>query len=786
MPMLMGAASKIANLIRGLCRCLCCGCLGADTEAAAKRDSLQLQKQVSSLIEENSRLRSQLFARNQKTEHPSCLKSKSPTPAPCVPSELQDKARDAEIPSKSVSFRNRTSFNNNLLGEEAHSRFERRYTSVESFGDGCAFDDVLREFWPALRGFIEDFVLLGIVEPALKKHVWSRMRFERCSLGDEPPSILGAKAHRSDETDPERTVELAFNLDFSGEGVDVSLLIDRGLRAIVTKMSIKGTFCLELRNFLPEVPLISGICLYFMNPPEVHIDFAGVLQALEGRMIHVTKIIEKQLAAQLVVPNRLTLHFSQSMTYFELRYPPPDGILEMHLQGASNVLVPSNYWDLTKVEVYVELQLGAETWTSHTCSCDENGSIVFDEPCSFLVDARHGQSLTVELYKVVPGVIASSAVLVGSTKLSVANIANATRVRKTTWPLNMQSETFSDGDSAGEEPCIGLCGVFRPLYSSNSAEDARHPLGLADGVCGILLVVIESVRDLPPHLEGNHIEIHITVGSCKKQTWRVLARGMTQQDAGSQKVQERLHFLLTGGHGGVRSPSGAPLSPGDAAWVLGLDQDKIAAIHRGSVQARFGQSLRLKVQDMHHQNLTIEILKGSRHQSVVARSVLPLHCLLEQPQWTLPLQERPFDELLELEHHGLGTEAQMAHPKFFASMQLMCVGSPMNKVPRGRFISEDYRKFPNASTTDAVARKRSFQLSAGAIAEVSDDDGDDDDPFEHKEDGKHDEDNFGQCSPGRFGSLVCNVLPARLRPSGAWGSCDQATKAKTAVSEYCR
>ena len=45
----------------------------------------------------------------------------------------------------------------------------------------------------AVKGFLETYVLHGIVEPALRQMVWSRMKLERCSLGDDPPKVLGAR-----------------------------------------------------------------------------------------------------------------------------------------------------------------------------------------------------------------------------------------------------------------------------------------------------------------------------------------------------------------------------------------------------------------------------------------------------------------------------------------------------------------------------------------------------------------------------------------------------------------
>jgi len=536
----------------------------------------------------------------------------------------------------------------------------RRYTQDSEFGDGHLWDEVMREFWPAVRGFLENYVLRGIVEPALKKLIWGRMRLERCSLGEVPPRILGAKAFRRSEErgEEEHTVEVALNMDWPGDQVDIALLIDTGLKAMITRLSLRGTFCLELRHFQPEAPLIAGMTLYFMNRPEVDMTFGSEVAgfpALEGRIAAVESVIEQQLANFLVVPARIAVHLSPSISYYELRFPLPQGILEVELRRVARIpsegkasMVQS--LPLLGNSVFVEFRLGADEWASPQIKVDGGGTARCLERCALFVDEMHGQTLVCDLRQQMP--LQRRALLLGQARISPENLVERTLDGRLEFPL----DTGDGGRRGSETPLLELKGTFRPFLMGSGHEEAKELHPLHSGVRGVLVVILDSVRNLSRQLAGHHVFVSAQVGEARRETWEVPAQQLTLEDVAEGRP-EQLEYLIS------KDKAGPGLTPENAAWVLGLQPDRVAACAGGRVDASFGQELRLQVKDPFSERLELQLRRGGKRPGPVARYLLPLRELISRPGWTLPLEGRNFT--------SVEAEFQARAPDLLAKIQLL-------------------------------------------------------------------------------------------------------------------
>merc|ERR1711879_148224 len=115
------------------------------------------------------------------------------------------------------------------------------------------------------------------------------------------------------------------------------------------------------------------------------------------------------------------------------------------------------------------------------------------------------------------------------------------------------------------------------------------------GVRGVLVIVVDNVHNISKELANHHVFLAAHMGDYKevyasKETWQLPAKPAEVEEV-SPSAPEQLTFLLS-------KQRGAPgLSPKDAAWVLGLESDKVEAFANGSLEACFGQELRLQVKD---------------------------------------------------------------------------------------------------------------------------------------------------------------------------------------------
>eukprot|EP00927_Polykrikos_kofoidii_P029588 TRINITY_DN25573_c0_g1_i1.p1 TRINITY_DN25573_c0_g1~~TRINITY_DN25573_c0_g1_i1.p1 ORF type:complete len:649 (+),score=74.06 TRINITY_DN25573_c0_g1_i1:26-1972(+) len=560
----------------------------------------------------------------------------------------------------------------------------RRFSATTSFRGSKSLDIIMHEFWPALRGFIEEQILIGMVQPVLQRKVSSYAFFDRCSLGSGWPRLIGSKTYARVEESRGgeklgRTVELALRTRFDGDDVDISVTVAPGIRGTIKKFFIEGVWCIELARLIPQAPLISGVTLYFMNAPYVSVQFGGVLKHVEGRFVEVKQIIEQQISNQVVVPNRIALHVSPKLTYYELKYPDPAGIVEFFLKGVTNVRDRTD--SLVPLTVSAKLQLGSESVLLNSKEVDGEGFAEWEQTpaSSFIVDVLRGQKIIVEIYR------DNNCDLLGRGGIAAAHIASASI-------SEIILETEQDRcvqESAGQPHHLLFDGSYRPFFVGQTLMEAQHIVPLDDGVRGVISVVIDSIYDLGQELNGESVEVIVRAGTEKKSSWQVQAERMTCKSAGDD-VEERLRYFLfpdensvddagrsssrennafeeSRGHdcATMRSPR---LPVQTVAWALGLEPTVVAAIARRSIQAQFRQALRFRVRDPFSETLSLEVTRSKQPDQPLYSYTAELRDLLYLPDWTSPLTEKPLN--------ALRASSGQSSPSIRFSFKFLALGNP--------------------------------------------------------------------------------------------------------------
>ncbi|CAK0826072.1 unnamed protein product [Prorocentrum cordatum] len=334
----------------------------------------------------------------------------------------------------------------------------------------------------------KDRLFKGTIQGALQRRVLSSAAFERCSLGGSPPRVRGLKAFRDESIlGCKDSVELAMDMDFEGSEVDISLRLTPGLSVGVSRFSMRGTFCVVLRNFVPSAPLISGFAFFFMNRPKISVAWSGVLHALPVRLDAVQEIIETQFAAHIVLPNRIAVPLVSSLPYYALMYPPPDGVLEVEVGealhvGGSEVALSSNV--LGKLlaggadrvrTVYGEFKVGTQDWTleRRELGCER---VSWGQAHAFVVDKVHGQRLLFELWGT-GGKAHQQRRLLATLELSAASLVNSSRraIHMQEWPLAVAAGVSLDN------PSLTMKATFRCFVPLLLCQHAQRVCGLLPG-----------------------------------------------------------------------------------------------------------------------------------------------------------------------------------------------------------------------------------------------------------------------------------------------------------------
>ena len=169
---------------------------------------------------------------------------------------------------------------------------------------------VIRQVWPFV-GKALDKMLRESVEPVLRTKVPSTLsgiRFDTIRIGDLPPRIGGIKVH----TDNLKRSEAMLDVDIIYAGDAKIILATKGVKLGVEDLEIRGTLRVLLYPLIPDLPLIGGLTMYFINRPVINFDLTNVLNVLEtpGVKTLLRNVIDDAIASFVVLPNKIAISLS--------------------------------------------------------------------------------------------------------------------------------------------------------------------------------------------------------------------------------------------------------------------------------------------------------------------------------------------------------------------------------------------------------------------------------------------------------------------------------------------
>lgn len=169
---------------------------------------------------------------------------------------------------------------------------------------------ILHQMWPFV-GKILDKILRENVGPVLRSKVPSTLsgiHFDTIRLGDLPPRIGGIKVH----TDNLKRSEIMMDVDIIYAGDSKITLATKGLKLGLEDLEIRGSLRVLLYPLIPDLPLIGGLTMYFINRPQIAFELTNVLNVLETPGVNslLRNIIDDAIASFIVLPNKLAFSLS--------------------------------------------------------------------------------------------------------------------------------------------------------------------------------------------------------------------------------------------------------------------------------------------------------------------------------------------------------------------------------------------------------------------------------------------------------------------------------------------
>jgi Ca2+-dependent lipid-binding protein len=112
------------------------------------------------------------------------------------------------------------------------------------------------------------------------------------------------------------------------------------MRAGIKDFQIHGMVRVVLKPLINDMPLVGGMQVFFLNNPNIDFNLVGVADFLDfpGISDLLRRIIVEQIAAIMVLPNKLPFILNDKVAAHTLKMPQPEGVLRIHVVEAKDLM----------------------------------------------------------------------------------------------------------------------------------------------------------------------------------------------------------------------------------------------------------------------------------------------------------------------------------------------------------------------------------------------------------------------------------------------------------------
>lgn len=364
---------------------------------------------------------------------------------------------------------------------------------------------ILKQVWPNANHFTRNLIKQSVepnVQKALAAYKLNGFKFDRMILGSIPPRIGGVKVY--DKNISRNEVIMDLDLFYAGD-CDINFSLG-GVRGGIKDFQIHGTVRVVLKPLISTMPLFGGMQIFFLNNPNIDFNLVGVVDLLDmpGLSDILRRIIVEQVAAFMVLPNKLPIILSDEIEALSLKMPEPEGVLRVHVVEAKNLMkMDIGMLGKGKSDPYAIVTVGAQQFRTQTI--DNNINPKWDYWCEANVYAENGQSLEIQLYDKDDGK--------DDERLGMATVEISHVVKKGEVDTWLTLEQAKHG-------MVHLRLTWLKLSSSKSdlkmALEETQLLRVTDMSTALLTVFIDSAKNLPHARHQSSPDPYLTLSVGKK------------------------------------------------------------------------------------------------------------------------------------------------------------------------------------------------------------------------------------------------------------------------------
>jgi len=257
--------------------------------------------------------------------------------------------------------------------------------AVSAAGEHIGFlSDIMKQLW----GYIKVAGAASIkktVEPMFKDMMpgpLSGLHFTKIDLGSIPIRMDNVVVHKVDA----KNDTLQFDLDLVWDGnCDIQLKAGSFISFGVKSVKLLGRMCILMRPLTTDLSIVSGIQYTFINPPNLELDFTGLAQVADFKVIdkQIRAIIQDILASMMVLPERMLYKMEPACSFLDI-YRKPLGVACIKMESGRGFVVEKRALRSDDVpDCYINATLGGKKIRTKTIK--DNLSPAWNEEHDFLM-----------------------------------------------------------------------------------------------------------------------------------------------------------------------------------------------------------------------------------------------------------------------------------------------------------------------------------------------------------------------------------------------------------------
>nr|XP_022907174.1 extended synaptotagmin-2 isoform X1 [Onthophagus taurus] len=281
---------------------------------------------------------------------------------------------------------------------------------------------IFKQCWPNVNHYVRELIR-DKIQHILAKNLdkFGAFKFERIILGSVPPRIGGIKVY--DANVPRSEIIMDLDLFYAGD-CDINFTL-QGIKGGIKDFQLHGMLRVVLKPLITTMPIVGGLQVFFLNNPSIDFNLVGVVDVLDmpglGDMLR--RIVVEQIAAMMVLPNKLPIKLSDTVEAAELKIPEPEGVLRVHVIEAKNLMKKDiGMLGKGKSDPYAVINVGAQEFRTKTIQNTVDPK--WDYWCEAMVSSKEAQLVTLNLWDwdpALPGTQSDDPL--GRATIEVANIA---------------------------------------------------------------------------------------------------------------------------------------------------------------------------------------------------------------------------------------------------------------------------------------------------------------------------------------------------------------------------